>query len=78
MAQEQVKVFSGNGMYIENEVNRFLGQHQDDIDVIGFQVVDNRSPNVTSTDGKAVFYLLCKFGTYNKKVSTATTGLQND
>jgi hypothetical protein len=72
MVQEQVEVFTGGGKSIQYQLNEFLTQHAGYIDVIGFQVVDNRSPGSYSTDGNHVFYLLYK--TRPTTTTTTTTG----
>ncbi len=58
MVHEQLKVFTGSGKNIQNQVNAFLKENANDIEVISFQAVDNPVSGTKSTDGHQVFYLL--------------------
>jgi hypothetical protein len=59
MAHEKLEVWTGGGNNIKYQVNDFLKQNGDDIDVIGFQAVDNSAGSGKhSSDGVHVFYLL--------------------
>ncbi len=58
MTQEQLKVFSGSGKNIQNQVNAFLKENANDIEVISFQAVNNPVPGTKSTAGHHIFYLL--------------------
>jgi hypothetical protein len=58
MVQEQLKVFTGSGKNIQNQVNAFLKENANEIEVISFQAVDNPVSGTKSTGGHHVFYLL--------------------
>jgi hypothetical protein len=55
MVQERIKQFTGEPSFIEVEVNTFLAQSGDNIDLVDFRVVD--AENESSTP-KNVLYLL--------------------
>ena len=67
MVQEQLKVFTGSGKNIQNQVNAFLKENANDIEVISFQVVDNPVSGTKSTAGHHVFYLLYRSTTKGRQ-----------
>ena len=58
MGQERIKQFSGDPSFIEVEVNTFLAQSGDHIELVDFRVVD--AENEGSLAPKNVLYLLYK------------------
>jgi len=56
MVQERIKQFTGDPSFIEVEVNTFLAQSGDNIDLVDFRVVD--AANEGSSAPKNVVYLL--------------------
>src|SRR5215210_7172710 len=58
MVQERIKQFTGDPSFIEVEVNTFLAQSGDNIDLVDFGVED--AENEGSSAPKNVLYLLYK------------------
>ena len=58
MVQERIKQFTGDPSFIEVEVNTFLAQSGDNIDLVDFRVVD--AENERTSAPKNVVYLLYK------------------
>jgi hypothetical protein len=58
MVQERIKQFTGDPSFIEVEVNTFLAQSGDNIDLVDFRIVD--TANGGSSAPKNVLYLLYK------------------
>jgi hypothetical protein len=57
MVQERIKQFTGEPSFIEVEVNTFLAQAGDNIDLVDFRVVDTENEGASSAP-KNVVYLL--------------------
>ena len=67
MIQEQLKVFTGSGMNIQNRVNAFLKENANGIEVISFQAVDSPVSGTKSTGGHHIFYLLYRTTTKTRQ-----------
>ena len=67
MVQQQLKVFTGSAKNIQNQVNAFLKENANDIEVISFQVVDNPVSGTKSTASHHVFYLLYRSTTRGRQ-----------
>jgi hypothetical protein len=57
MVQERIKQFTGDPAHIEIILNQFLEQSSDNIEVIGFRVVDTEIKGSSSAP-RNVLYLL--------------------
>ena len=59
MVQERIKQFTGDPAHIEIILNQFLEQSGDNIEVLGFRVLDTKTKGSSSAP-KNVLYLLFK------------------
>ncbi len=65
MVQERVKQFTGDPAHIEIILNQFLEQSGDNIEVIGFRVLDTETKG--SSAPKNVLYLLYRLKREDKE-----------